>query len=130
MASIRRFLQWSLGQRLSLKAATFTSVKAVTFATRKWFALRAEVERYGPYSRAAESTWDHPFFGVRNVLVLIYTGWWSLFRRLAKQHLIDPQSLVPESVMPGFPWLATNEVDGVKVSQNALIPRSLWGSLH
>jgi cytochrome c oxidase cbb3-type subunit 2 len=90
--------------------------------------LRAEVERYGPYSRAAESTWDHPFlWGSKRTgpdLARVggrYSEDWQ------KQHLIDPQSLVPESVMPGFPWLATNEVDGVKVQAKMRLFRDRFG---
>ena len=90
--------------------------------------LRAEVERYGPYSRAAESTWDHPFlWGSKRTgpdLARVggrYSEDWQ------KQHVIDPQSLVPESVMPGFPWLATNEVDGVKVQAKMRLFRDRFG---
>ena len=90
--------------------------------------LRAEVERYGPYSRAAESTWDHPFlWGSKRTgpdLARVggrYSEDWQ------KQHLIDPRSLVPESVMPGFPWLATNEVDGVEVQAKMRLFRDRFG---
>ena len=90
--------------------------------------LRAEVERYGPYSRAAESTWDHPFlWGSKRTgpdLARVggrYSEDWQ------KQHLIAPRSLVPESVMPGFPWLATNEVDGIKVQEKMRLFRDRFG---
>lgn len=90
--------------------------------------LRAEVERYGPYSRAAESTWDHPFlWGSKRTgpdLARVggrYSEDWQ------KQHLIDPRSLVPESVMPGFPWLATNEVNGENVQAKMRLFRDRFG---
>lgn len=90
--------------------------------------LRAEVERYGPYSRAAESTWDHPFlWGSKRTgpdLARVggrYSDDWQ------KKHLIHPQSLVPESVMPGFPWLAKQEVDGSKVQQKMRLFRDRFG---
>ena len=90
--------------------------------------LRAEVERYGPYSRAAESTWDHPFlWGSKRTgpdLARVggrYSEDWQ------KQHLIDPRSLVPESVMPGFPWLATNEVNGSNVQAKMRLFRDRFG---
>ncbi|NRD70854.1 cytochrome-c oxidase, cbb3-type subunit II [Psychrobacter okhotskensis] len=90
--------------------------------------LRAEVERYGPYSRAAESTWDHPFlWGSKRTgpdLARVggrYSEDWQ------KQHLIDPRSLVPESVMPGFPWLATNEVNGTNVQTKMRLFRDRFG---
>ena len=90
--------------------------------------LRAEVERYGPYSRAAESTWDHPFlWGSKRTgpdLARVggrYSEDWQ------KQHLIAPRSLVPESVMPGFPWLATNEVNGENVQTKMRLFRDRFG---
>lgn len=90
--------------------------------------LRAEVERYGPYSRAAESTWDHPFlWGSKRTgpdLARVggrYSEDWQ------KQHLIDPRSLVPESVMPGFPWLATNEVNGGDIQKKMRLFRDRFG---
>ena len=90
--------------------------------------LRAEVERYGPYSRAAESTWDHPFlWGSKRTgpdLARVggrYSEDWQ------KQHLIAPRSLVPESVMPGFPWLATNEVNGTNVQTKMRLFRDRFG---
>ena len=79
--------------------------------------LRAEVERYGPYSRAAESAWDHPFlWGSKRTgpdLARVgarYSDDWQ------KDHLVNPQSVVPESVMPPFPWLAHKDVN-VKMIQ-------------
>ena len=90
--------------------------------------LRAEVERYGPYSRAAESTWDHPFlWGSKRTgpdLARVggrYSEDWQ------KQHLIAPRSLVPESVMPGFPWLAENEVDGEDIQAKMRLFRDRFG---
>ncbi|MGO3046552.1 MAG: cbb3-type cytochrome c oxidase subunit II, partial [Psychrobacter celer] len=44
-----------------------------------------------------------------------------------KQHLIAPRSLVPESVMPGFPWLATNEVNGANVQAKMRLFRDRFG---
>lgn len=90
--------------------------------------LRAEVERYGPYSRAAESTWDHPFlWGSKRTgpdLARVggrYSDDWQ------KAHLMRPQNLVPESVMPAFPWLATNEVDAQKVQEKMRLFRDRFG---
>lgn len=90
--------------------------------------LRAEVERYGPYSRAAESTWDHPFlWGSKRTGPDLARVGQRYSEEWQKQHLIDPQSLVPESVMPGFPWLATNEVNGVKVQTKMRLFRDRFG---
>ncbi len=74
--------------------------------------LRDEVERYGHYSLAAESMYDHPFqWGSKRIgpdLARIggkYSDDWH------RDHLKDPRSVVPTSVMPGYPQLATNDLD-------------------
>ncbi|MBH1970011.1 MAG: cytochrome-c oxidase, cbb3-type subunit II [Moraxellaceae bacterium] len=75
--------------------------------------LRAETERYGHYSVAGESVWDHPFlWGSKRTgpdLARIgekYSDDWH------QVHLINPRDVVPESNMPGFPWLLENKLDG------------------
>jgi len=74
--------------------------------------LRDEVERYGHYSLAAESMYDHPFqWGSKRTgpdLARVggkYSDEWH------RAHMIDPRSVVPESVMPGYPFLAERELD-------------------
>lgn len=69
--------------------------------------LRDEVERYGHYSLAAESMYDHPFqWGSKRTgpdLARVggkYSDQWQA------DHMINPRSVVPESIMPGYPWLA------------------------
>lgn len=69
--------------------------------------FRDEVERYGHYSLAAESMYDHPFqWGSKRTgpdLARVgnrYSDEWHV------QHLIDPRAVVPESIMPGYPFLA------------------------
>ncbi|WP_394728738.1 cytochrome-c oxidase, cbb3-type subunit II [Altererythrobacter sp. GH1-8] len=71
--------------------------------------FRDEVERYGPYSLAAESMYDHPFqWGSKRTgpdLARVggrYSDEWHV------QHLKDPQSVVPESIMPQYGFLAEN----------------------
>ena len=75
--------------------------------------LRAEVERYGHYSVAGESVYEHPFlWGSKRTgpdLARVgkrYSDDWQ------KAHLFNPRSVVPESVMPSFPWLYDNKLDG------------------
>jgi len=70
--------------------------------------LRDEVERYGPYSLAAESMYDHPFqWGSKRTgpdLARVggkYSDEWHV------AHMVDPRDLVPGSIMPGYPWLLT-----------------------
>lgn len=75
--------------------------------------MRDEVERYGHYSLAAESMYDHPFqWGSKRTgpdLARVggrYSDEWHV------DHLMDPQSVVPESNMPKYAFLARTVVDG------------------
>jgi len=74
--------------------------------------LPAETERYGHYSLAGEAVYDHPFqFGSKRTgpdLARVggrYTDEWH------RLHLLNPRDVVPESNMPGFPWLAQQTLD-------------------
>jgi cytochrome c oxidase cbb3-type subunit 2 len=74
--------------------------------------FRAETERYGHYSVAGEFVYDHPFqWGSKRTgpdLARVggrYSDEWH------RVHLINPRDVVPESNMPGFPWLVDNQVD-------------------
>lgn len=74
--------------------------------------FRDEVERYGHYSLAAESMYDHPFqWGSKRTgpdLARVggrYSNDWHV------QHLVDPQSVVPESVMPSYGFLLEADLD-------------------
>ena len=75
--------------------------------------FRAEVERYGHYSVAGESVWEHPFlWGSKRTgpdLARVGGRYSDAWHRV---HLIDPRAVVPESNMPGFPWLEDNILDG------------------
>ncbi|MEL7044486.1 MAG: cytochrome-c oxidase, cbb3-type subunit II [Pseudomonadota bacterium] len=75
--------------------------------------LRAETERYGHYSVAGEFVYDHPFqWGSKRTgpdLARVggrYSDDWH------RAHLYNPRDVVPESNMPGFPWLFNNELTG------------------
>ena len=74
--------------------------------------LRAETERYGHYSLAGESVYDHPFqFGSKRTgpdLARVGGRYSDEWHRL---HLNNPRDVVPESNMPGFPWLAQDAID-------------------
>ena len=82
--------------------------------------LRGETERYGHYSLPGESVYDHPFqFGSKRTgpdLARVGGKYSDEWQRL---HLINPRDLVPESNMPGFPWLAERTVDA------SLTPRKM-----
>ena len=88
--------------------------------------LKDEVERYGHYSLAAESMYDHPFqWGSKRTGPDIarlggkYSDEWH------RAHMVDPRSVVPESVMPGYPFLAERELDyddiGQRLKVNAIV---------
>ncbi len=75
--------------------------------------LRAEIERYGHYSVAGESVYDHPFlWGSKRTgpdLARVgerYSDDWQ------RAHLYNPRNVVPQSIMPAFPWLFDNVLDG------------------
>jgi cytochrome c oxidase cbb3-type subunit 2 len=80
--------------------------------------LRAETERYGHYSMAQESVWDHPFlWGSKRTgpdLARVGAKYSDDWHRV---HLINPRDVVPESNMPGFPWLAERELTGEHTSK-------------
>ncbi len=74
--------------------------------------FRSEVVRYGPYSRAGEFVYDHPFlWGSKRTgpdLLRLggkYADSWHL------NHMYDPQSTSPGSIMPAYPWLLFNALD-------------------
>jgi cytochrome c oxidase cbb3-type subunit 2 len=75
--------------------------------------FRAETERYGHYSVAGESVYDHPFlWGSKRTgpdLARVggrYSDEWH------RAHLYNPRNVVPESKMPSYPWLVENTLDG------------------
>jgi cytochrome c oxidase cbb3-type subunit 2 len=75
--------------------------------------FRWETQRYGHYSVAGESVYDHPFlWGSKRTgpdLARVggrYTDEWH------RVHLIDPRTVVPESNMPAYPWLLDDTIDG------------------
>jgi cytochrome c oxidase cbb3-type subunit II len=81
--------------------------------------LRDEVERYGHYSLAAESMFDKPFqWGSKRTgpdLARVgdkYSDDWQL------RHLVDPRSVVPQSIMPGYPFLAKAELEGADIADH------------
>jgi cytochrome c oxidase cbb3-type subunit 2 len=81
--------------------------------------LRDEVERYGHYSLAAESMYDHPFQwgSKRNGPDLArvggkYSDDWH------RAHLDDPRSVAPASIMPGYPFLARTPLDYRHISED------------
>jgi cytochrome c oxidase cbb3-type subunit 2 len=88
--------------------------------------FRDEKERYGHYSLASESMYDYPFqWGSKRTgpdLARVggkYSDEWQT------QHLRAPRSLVPESVMPNYPWLEESQVDGETIQSHMQAMRTL-----
>ena len=88
--------------------------------------FRAETLRYGHYSVAGESVYDHPFqWGSKRTgpdLARVggrYSDEWH------RQHLTNPRDLVPESNMPAYPWLATTAVDAQSMPAHMRALRSV-----
>jgi cytochrome c oxidase cbb3-type subunit 2 len=88
--------------------------------------FRDEKDRYGHYSLAVESKYDHPFqWGSKRTgpdLARVggkYSDAWHI------QHLVDPRSVVPESIMPGYPWLNDATIDGVGIEKRVRAMRAL-----
>ncbi|MBD8514480.1 cytochrome-c oxidase, cbb3-type subunit II [Photobacterium sp. 2_MG-2023] len=90
--------------------------------------FRSETERYGHYSVAGESVWEHPFlWGSKRTgpdLARVggrYSDEWH------RVHLRNPRDVVPESNMPGFPWLEENVLDGEITSKKLALFRDKFG---
>ncbi|MEI6896853.1 MAG: cytochrome-c oxidase, cbb3-type subunit II [Psychromonas sp.] len=90
--------------------------------------FRAETERYGHYSVAGEHVWEHPFlWGSKRTgpdLARVgqrYSDAWH------EMHLINPRDVVPQSNMPGFPWLMDNVLTGEDTQRKLEIFRNNFG---
>jgi cytochrome c oxidase cbb3-type subunit 2 len=88
--------------------------------------FRAETERYGHYSVAGEFVYDRPFqWGSKRTgpdLARVggrYSDDWH------RVHLINPRDVVPESIMPGYPWLEENKLDTRDIQRKMRVLRTL-----
>ena len=88
--------------------------------------FRAETERYGHYSVAGESVYDHPFlWGSKRTgpdLARVggrYSDDWH------RAHLYNPRNVVPESKMPSYPWLVEHTLDGKNTADKMVALRSV-----
>lgn len=88
--------------------------------------LRFETQRYGEHSVLGDSVYDRPFqWGSKRTgpdLARIGGKYSDAWQRL---HLIAPRTLVPESNMPNYGWLATAEIDGADVQERMRVLRRL-----
>ena len=79
--------------------------------------FRAETLRYGHYSVAGESVYDHPFqWGSKRTGPDLAREGGRNSDDWHVKHLINPRSVVPQSNMPAYPWLATNKVDHTTIA--------------
>jgi cytochrome c oxidase cbb3-type subunit 2 len=88
--------------------------------------FRAETERYGHYSLASEFVYDHPFqWGSKRTgpdLARVGGRYSDDWHRI---HMINPRDVVPESVMPGYPWLNETPADASDISARLETLRTL-----
>lgn len=90
--------------------------------------FRAETERYGPYSVAGEDVWEHPFlWGSKRTgpdLARVggrYSDDWH------RVHLRNPRDVVPESNMPGYPWLQKTPVNWKHIEKKFNVFQNVFG---
>jgi cytochrome c oxidase cbb3-type subunit 2 len=75
--------------------------------------FRAETERYGHYSVAGEFIYDRPFlWGSKRTGPDLHRVGGRYSDDWHRAHMINPRDVVPESIMPGYPWLEENALDG------------------
>ena len=85
--------------------------------------FRAETERYGHYSVAGEFVYDRPFlWGSKRTGPDLHRVGGRYSDEWHRVHMINPRDVVPESIMPGYPWLAENVLDGsdIEAKMNGL----------
>jgi len=78
--------------------------------------FRAETERYGHYSVAGEFVYDRPFqWGSKRTGPDLHRVGGRYSDDWHRVHMVNPRDVVPESIMPGYPWLAEDELDGSNI---------------
>ncbi|MDJ0779739.1 MAG: cytochrome-c oxidase, cbb3-type subunit II [Gammaproteobacteria bacterium] len=88
--------------------------------------FRAETERYGHYSVAGEYVYDRPFqWGSKRTGPDLHRVGGRYSDEWQRVHLINPRDVVPESIMPGYPWLETTELDGSDIQAKMETLRTL-----
>ena len=88
--------------------------------------FRSETLRYGPYSKAGEFVYDHPFqWGSKRTGPDLHRVGGKYSDEWHRLHLIDPRALVPESNMPAYPWLEKAAVDPASMAPRLRALRTL-----
>jgi cytochrome c oxidase cbb3-type subunit 2 len=90
--------------------------------------FRAETERYGHYSVAGEFVYDRPFqWGSKRTGPDLHRVGGRYSDDWHYAHLRNPRDVVPESVMPGYPWLLENQIDGKEVQHKMQVLKNWFG---
>ena len=88
--------------------------------------FRSETLRYGPYSKAGEFVYDHPFqWGSKRTGPDLHRVGGKYNDEWHRLHLISPRSLVPESNMPAYPWLENAQIDPASMAPRLKALRTL-----
>ena len=88
--------------------------------------FRAETERYGHYSVAGEFVYDRPFlWGSKRTGPDLHRVGGRYSDDWHRVHMVNPRDVVPESIMPGYPWLAQDKLDGSDIQTKMEILRTL-----
>jgi cytochrome c oxidase cbb3-type subunit II len=88
--------------------------------------FRAEVERYGHYSLAGEFVYDRPFqWGSKRTGPDLHRVGGRYSDEWHRVHLVNPRDVVPESIMPGYPWLETDMLDTSNIKTKMTVLRNL-----
>ncbi len=88
--------------------------------------FRAETERYGHYSVAGEFVYDRPFlWGSKRTGPDLHRVGGRYSDEWHRVHLANPRDVVPESIMPGYPWLEENVLDGSDIQAKMRVLRVL-----
>ena len=88
--------------------------------------FRAETERYGHYSVAGEFVYDRPFqWGSKRTGPDLHRVGGRYSDDWHRVHMVDPRDVVPESIMPGYPWLETAELDPGDIKTKMGVLRTL-----
>jgi cytochrome c oxidase cbb3-type subunit 2 len=90
--------------------------------------FRAETERYGHYSVASEFVYDRPFqWGSKRTGPDLHRVGGRYSDDWHRVHLINPRDVVPESIMPGYPWLETSKLSTTGIQDKMRLLRNYYG---
>ena len=88
--------------------------------------FRAETERYGHYSLAGEFVYDRPFqWGSKRTGPDLHRVGGRYSDEWHRVHLVNPRDVVPESIMPGYPWLESTAADSRDITKKMTVLRKL-----